>query len=99
MPAYRHLAMPALLTAAVMVTGVTATRTASAGMFAGDGGLTAIWVYIRKSPDEGIWEACRRVYRRDVYQVRGAGSRKARCYIDASEASNPQGYNTSRELD
>ncbi len=99
MPAIRYLTMPALLTAAAIVTGVTATRTASAGMFAGDSGLTALWVYIRKSPDEGIWEACRRVYRRDVYQVRGAGPRKARCFIDSSEASNPQGYNTSRELD
>lgn len=95
----RQLAMPALFTAAVLATDLTDTRPASAGMFSGNGGRTAIWVYIRKHPNEGIWEACRRVYRRDVYQVRGAGTRKARCFIDASEAGNPRGYNTSRELD
>ncbi len=94
-----RLAMPALFTAAVMAAGLTDTRPASAGSYSGNAGRTAIWVYIRKQPDEGIWEACRRVYRRDVYQVRGAGRRKARCFVDASEASNPRGYNTSRELD
>jgi hypothetical protein len=95
----RHLTMPALFTAAVFATNLTDTQPASAGTFTGSGGRTAVWVYIRKSPAEGIWEACRRVYRRDVYQVRGAGPRKARCFIDASESSNPRGYNTSRELD
>lgn len=99
MHAIRHLAMPALFTVAVFATGLTDTRPASAGSFSSNAGRTALWVYIRKHPDEGIWEACRRVYRRDVYQVRGAGPRKARCFIDASEASNPRGYNTSRELD
>jgi len=100
MPAFRYFTIPALFTAAVLAAGVTVPQTAHAGMFAGgDAGRTAVWVYIRKSPDEGIWEACRRVYRRDVYQVRGAGPRKARCFVDASEVSNPRGFNTSRELD
>ena len=99
MPAIHNLAMTALFATAVFATTLTDTRPTSAGMFGNNAGRTAIWVYIRKSPREGIWEACRRVYRRDVYQVRGAGPRKARCFIDASEAGNPRGYNTSRELD
>ena len=100
MPIIRYLAMPALFGATVLAASMTVTRTADAGMFSGgDAGRTAVWVYIRKSPDEGIWEACRRVYRRDVYQVRGAGPRKARCFVDASEVGNPRGFNTSRELD
>ena len=100
MPIIRYLAMPALFGATVLAASMTVTRTADAGMFSGgDAGRTAVWVYIRKSPDEGIWEACRRVYRRDVYQVRGAGPRKARCYVDASEVGNPRGFNTSREFD
>jgi hypothetical protein len=71
---------------------------AEAGSFYGGGGRTALWVYIRKHPSEGIWEACRRVYGREVYQVRGAGRTKARCLVDASEAGNPRGFNTSREV-
>jgi len=31
--------------------------------------------------------------------VRGAGPRKARCYVDASEVGNPRGFNSPRELD
>jgi hypothetical protein len=56
-----------------------------------------VWVYIRKHPAEDIWEACRRVYNRDVYQVRGAGERRARCFVDASEVGNPRGFNTRRQ--
>jgi hypothetical protein len=95
----RYLAVTALFATILLAAGMTGTQTADAGMFSGDAGRTAVWVYIRKSPNEGIWEACRRVYRRDVYQVRGAGPRKARCYVDASEVGNPRGFNTSRELD
>ncbi len=99
MHAIRYIVMPALFIAAVFSVAVTDTRPASAGVYGNNAGRTAIWVYIRKYRGEGIWEACRRVYRRDVYQVRGAGPRKARCFVDASEAGNPRGYNTSRELD
>jgi hypothetical protein len=99
MSALRLFTLPSLLAAVAIVASLHVTRTADAGLIGGDGGRTAIWVYIRKSPDEGVWEACRRVYRRDVYQVRGAGPRKARCLVDASEANNPRGFNTSRELD
>jgi hypothetical protein len=99
MSTLRLFALPSLLTVVGILASLYDTRTAHAGLIGGDGGRTAIWVYIRKSPDEGIWEACRRVYRRDVYQVRGAGPRKARCLVDASEANHPRGFNTSRELD
>ena len=99
MIAIRYLAVTASFAVTLLAAGMTATQTADAGMFSGDAGRTAVWVYIRKSPSEGIWEACRRVYRREVYQVRGAGPRKARCYVDASEVGNPRGFNTSRELD
>lgn len=100
MSTFQYFTISALFAAAVLAAGGTLTQTAHAGIFGGgDAGRTAIWVYIRKYPDEDIWEACRRVYGRDVYQVRGAGPHKARCYVDASEASNPRGFNTSRELD
>lgn len=72
------------------------TTTATAGSYR-DGGLTAIWVYIRAFPDEDIWESCRRVYGRDVYKVRrGGGPREARCYVDTSNVGDPRGYNRSR---
>ncbi|MEO9877363.1 MAG: hypothetical protein ABJM26_10160 [Anderseniella sp.] len=75
------------------------TTTATAGSFR-DSGRTAIWVYIRAFPGEDVWESCRRVYRRDVYQVRrGGGPREARCYIDASSVGDPRGYNRSRYRD
>ena len=93
----RYIALLVLATASVFGTETMVAQRAEAGSYFGVGGRTALWVYIRKHPNEGIWEACRRVYRRDVYQVRGAGPTKARCFIDASEAGNPRGFNTSRE--
>lgn len=96
---------PAAVLAAMAVSGMGLTLAvappapAKAFNYDDRGGRTALWVYIRKHPNEGIWEACRRVYGRDVYQVRGAGKRKARCFIDASEAGNPQGFNTRNEFD
>ena len=54
-----------------------------------------VWVYIYKHPSEDIWEACRRVYGRDVYQVRGAGPQEARCFVDASEVGDPRGFSSS----
>ncbi len=78
---------------------VGTTTTANAGSYR-DAGRTAIWVYIRAFADEDVWESCRRVYGRDVYQVRrGGGPREARCYIDASSVSDPRGYNRSRYRD
>ncbi len=31
---------------------------------------TRVWVKIKAKPGEGRWQACRRVFRHDVYQVR-----------------------------
>lgn len=99
MTTFRLFCLPALAAAAVLTAATPFSAPADAGSYHGPAGRTAVWVYIRKAPDEDIWEACRRVYRRDVYQVRGAGPRRARCFVDASEVGNPQGYNTTRELD
>ena len=81
-------AMFAIAAAAI----AAAPSSAQAGYYYGNGGRTAVWMYVRKHPSEDIWEACRRVYGRDVYQVRGAGPRKARCFVDASQVGNPQGF-------
>ncbi|MGB5213175.1 MAG: hypothetical protein WBN88_05960 [Anderseniella sp.] len=76
------------------------TPAATAGTFSSDSGRTAIWVYVRAFRGEDVWETCRRVYGRDVYQVRrGGGPGEARCYIDASSVSDPRGYNRSRYRD
>ena len=98
MPDFRHLALLLLAAAGIASASFAITSPAQAGIFSNDAGRTATWVYIRKHPSEDIWEACRRVYGRDVYQVRGAGERRARCYIDASQVGNPAGYNTLREM-
>ena len=60
----------------------------SAGIMAdpfrqGDG-LTLVWVTIKAKPNEGLWEACRRVYQHDVYQVRRGPGSAIRCNIDHS---------------
>lgn len=47
-------------------------------------GLTLVWVTIRAKPNEGLWEACRRVYQHDVYQVRRGPGLAVRCNIDHS---------------
>ena len=94
----RSVTLALLAAARLAAVSSGASTPAQAGLYRGDAGRTASWVYIRKLPSEGIWEACRRVYRRDVYQVRGAGERRARCYVDASEVGNPAGYNTLREM-
>lgn len=68
-----------------------------AGIFSGDAGRTAVWVYVKAYQDEDVWETCRRVYQRDVYQVRGAGRGAARCYIDASRVGDPRGKATRNQ--
>lgn len=62
---------------------------------AGNYNRTGVWVYIYKDPSEDVWEACRHVYGRNVYQVRRAGTTRARCFVDASEVNNPQGSTRS----
>ena len=98
MPNPRNFAVPLVAAAGIATASFVIPPPAQAGLFNNDAGRTATWVYIRKHPSEDIWEACRRVYGRDVYQVRGAGERRARCYIDASQVGNPAGYNTLREM-
>lgn len=77
-----------LLTAAI-ATAITAgalsttADTASAGAL-NDRAMTSIWVSIDSYPDEGLWEACRRVYQRDVFQVRHGHHGQVRCKIDHS---------------
>jgi hypothetical protein len=52
-------------------------------------GLTTIWVTIHAYPGEGLWEACRRVYRRDVYKVRGGPDvGLVQCDVDHSRIYN-----------
>lgn len=85
------------ITCAIGVAALTGgPSAASAGSFKGGAGRTAIWVYVRALPGEDVWETCRRVYRRDVYQVRRGGPGEARCFIDASSVGDPRGYNRSR---
>ena len=67
---------------AANVAGINAT-TANATFLNGNG-LTTMWVTIEAYPGESRWEACRRVYQRDVYKVRGAGFGFVRCNIDHS---------------
>ena len=94
------LAFAGIASAITVATMTGGTPAASAGTFSSDSGRTAIWVYVRAFRGEDVWETCRRVYGRDVYQVRrGGGPGEARCYIDASSVSDPRGYNRSRYRD
>lgn len=47
-----------------------------------DHGLTLVWVTIKAYPGEGLWQACRRVYQRDVYIVQRSRSGDVRCKIE-----------------
>lgn len=55
-----------------------------AGTYQRGDGLTLIWVTVKAKPNEGLWEACRKVYQRDVYQVRRGPGLTVRCNIDHS---------------
>lgn len=55
-----------------------------AEMFERGDRLTLVWVTIKAKPSEGLWEACRKVYQRDVYQVRRGPGFTVRCNIDHS---------------
>ncbi len=89
-----------LLTAAIAASITAAafsaaTTTANAGSL-NDNAVTAIWVSIDSYPDEGLWEACRRVYQHDVYQVRHGQHGQVRCKIDHSriyDYSRSQNFN------
>ena len=57
---------------------------AGASTFLGNDGPTLVWLTIKKLPGEGLWQACRRVYQRDVYVVQQSHGRKVRCKVDHS---------------
>ncbi len=82
----------AAILAIATLAATTATAPAEAGFWHRDNQRSAIWMYVDKRPGEDVWQACRRVYRRDVFQVRNAGPRRARCYVDSSQMNNPGGY-------
>jgi len=52
-------------------------------------GPVLIWVTIRAYPNEEPWQACRRVYQRDVYQAAGRPGNRVRCWIDHSRIYQP----------
>ena len=69
----------ALVIAAIAVS-VIATA-ANAGSFRRGDGPTLVWVKIKANPGEARWHACRRVYQRDVYQVRRGSGNTMWCNI------------------
>lgn len=66
-----------------------AHSSAEARDFIDDGGMALIWVTINAHSGEGPWQACRRLYQRDVYQVAGGSGNKVRCRIDSSRIYLP----------
>ncbi len=72
-----------MLIAAVAASGLT-SATANADTFHRGDGVALVWVTIEAKPGEGIWEACRRIYQRDVYHVRRGPGMTVRCNIDHS---------------
>jgi hypothetical protein len=81
----------ALCIATAILGTVLISPAASASIFT-DGGATRVWVTIKAAPGEGRWEACRRVYQRDVYRVRRKSPRRVRCYIDHSRLFDGSEY-------
>ncbi len=45
-----------------------------------------IWVKIEAMPGETRWEACRRVFRHEVYRVRKGPGNVMLCYVDYDTA-------------
>ena len=66
-----------------------AQSSAAAQPFFDNDGPVLIWVAIKAYPDEGPWQACRRVYQRDVFQVADGPGNKVRCRIDHSRIYKP----------
>ena len=79
----KTIASTAIAAAIAASTFATATSSANASMFR-DNGMTLVWVTIKSHRGEGLWQACRRVYQRDVYQVRHGHDGRVRCNIDHS---------------
>ena len=74
---------------AATVIAVTASALQAGVWFNGDG-LTTIWVTIKAHPDENSWQACRRLYQRDVYGVYRRSATRVRCRIDHSRVYDYQ---------
>lgn len=72
-----------------MAIACIAQSEASAQSFFEDGGPTLIWVTIKAYSSEEPWQACGRVYQRDVYQVAAGPGNKVRCRIDHSRIYQP----------
>ncbi len=62
---------------------------AIAQTFFEDDGPVLIWVTVKAHSGEGPWQACRRVYQRDVFQVAAGSGNKVRCRIDHSRIYQP----------
>jgi hypothetical protein len=77
------------LTASVPAGPAAAQVYFGGGSMSGYDGPLTIWVTIRARGGEGAWEACRRVYQRDVYQAMPLGGGKVRCRIDHSRIYDP----------
>lgn len=65
---------------------------ASLGMLAATAGAdefrahTRIWVKVLAEPHESRWEACRRVFRHEVYAVRKGPGDIMWCWVESSRA-------------
>ncbi len=71
-----------LATAAIAATALAISALpAAAGTF-NDRGLTLVWVTIKAHPGEDVWQACRRVYQRDVYVVQRSRGDNVRCKVE-----------------
>lgn len=81
----------ALLAMATLAMSVAPAQ-AGSRYYRDDNQRPTIWMYVKKHPAEDVWRACRRVYGRDAYQARNAGTRRARCLVDISQMNNPAGY-------
>lgn len=66
-----------IATTAVCIVSIAA----NAGAIRRGDGPTLVWVKIKANPGETRWHACRRVYQRDVYQVRRGSGNTMWCNI------------------
>lgn len=74
---------------------------ASADPYRPGDGITLIWVKIQARSGESRWQACRRVYQRDVYHVRRGQGNIMWCHIEHHRlydyGERRQNYNLRRQ--
>ena len=80
---YKHHLLKLACIVGISLAGITQSSAVSHAFYDRDG-PTLIWVTMNARGGEGPWEACRRKYQRDVFQVAGGPGRKVRCRIDHS---------------